>query len=112
MNAAKANLINAITLIIMPLWGYFSSLTPSITALIPMVFGIVLLSLNNGIKLENKAQAHAAVALTLIVLISLIKPLSGAMDRSDNMAIFRVGIMIFTGLLSTFYLLIISSPFI
>jgi len=103
MNAQKANLINAVALIILPLWGYIDSMTPSMTALIPMVFGIVLLSLNNGVKFEIKAQAHAAVILTLVVLISLIKPLSGAMDREDNMAVFRVGLMILTGVVSMFF---------
>lgn len=94
------NLINAVALMLMPVWSYFTSINPSPTALIPVVFGVVLLALNNGVKVENKAQAHAAVILTLIALIALIKPLTGALDRADNMAVFRVGIMIFTGILS------------
>jgi CDP-diglyceride synthetase len=100
MKAHQTNLINAIALIIMPLWSYFTSINPSPTALIPLVFGVVLLALNNGVRLENKSQAHAAVILTLIALIALFKPLSGALERADNMAVLRVGVMILTGVVS------------
>lgn len=100
MNAHKANLINAVTLIIMSAWGYYSSLTPSKTALIPLVFGVVLLALNNGVKFENKAQAHVAVILTLVVLIALIKPLTGAMGRDDSMAMLRIGLMMVTSIVA------------
>ncbi|MBK9256664.1 MAG: hypothetical protein IPM42_14345 [Saprospiraceae bacterium] len=103
MNAHKANLINAVSLIFLPLWGYLDSLTPSMTALIPMVFGIVLLSLNNGVQYGIKSQSHAAVVITLLVLISLIKPLTGAIDREDSMAILRVSMMILTGVVSLFF---------
>ena len=103
MNAQKANLINAVALMVMSVWGYASSLTPSMTALIPLVFGVVLLALNNGIKFENKTQAHAAVILTLLVLIALVKPFMGAMDRADSMAMMRVGLMMLTSLVSMIY---------
>jgi CDP-diglyceride synthetase len=100
MNAHKANLINAATLIIMSGWGYYSSLTPSKTALIPLVFGVVLLALNNGVKFENKAQAHVAVILTLVVLLALIMPLKGAMGRDDSMAMLRIGLMMVTSIVA------------
>tara|TARA_B100000768_G_scaffold47645_1_gene46490 strand:+ start:533 stop:898 length:366 start_codon:yes stop_codon:yes gene_type:complete len=94
MKAHRASLINAITLIILSSWGYFSSDTPSVTALIPTVIGIILLILNKGVKKENKIIAHIAVSLTMIILIGLIKPVFGAMNRGDNAAFIRVGIMI------------------
>ena len=50
MNAATANLINALTLIAMSLWGYFGSETPSPTAFIPAAFGAVLTSDEYGRK--------------------------------------------------------------
>ena len=59
MEASKANLINSITLIAIGGWGYFSG--SSMTALIPVMFGVVLLLCNNGIKKENKLIAHLAV---------------------------------------------------
>ena len=93
MNAHTASLINSLILIAMGLWGYFGSESPSFTALIPVVFGVALLLMNNGIKKENKIIAHIAVVLTLLVAIALFMPLKGAFERSDNAAIVRVALM-------------------
>ena len=103
MNAHKASLINAILLITLSLWGYFSSETPSITALIPAFVGAILIAINNGVKKENKVIAHIAVVLTLVILFGLIKPLLGAVDRSDNLAILRVLIMIISTIMAMIY---------
>lgn len=94
MNAHKASLINAVILIAMSVWGYLDSDTPSKTALIPAAFGLVLLLLNRGIKLDNKIIAHIAVVLTLLVLLALIKPFIGTIERDNTMGIIRVGLMI------------------
>ena len=94
MKAHTASLINAILLIVLPLWGYLSSDTPSPTALIPAAIGVILLALNFGVKKENKVIAHIAVLLTLLILIALIKPLMGAIGRADTLAIGRLGAMI------------------
>ena len=96
MKAYIASVINAAALITLSLWGYFSSETPSLTALIPTGIGIVILILNKGVKNENKVIAHIVVTLTLVVLIGLIKPLLGALDRNDTLAIIRVTTMILT----------------
>ena len=56
MRPYQANLLNSITLILMPLWAYFffvgSEDKPelSLTAFIPLIFGIILLLCNGGIK--------------------------------------------------------------
>lgn len=94
MKAHQASLINAILLIGLSLWGYFSSETPSATALIPAFIGVALLVMNPGIKKQNKIIAHVAVILTLVILIGLIKPLTGAIGRADVAAEVRVAIMI------------------
>ena len=96
MKAYIASLINAVALIGLSLWGYFSSDNPSFTALIPTAVGVILLLISNGVKTENKVIAHIAVLLTLLILGGLVKPLLGAMDRGDNAAIIRVGNMILT----------------
>ena len=103
MNAYVANVLNAVVLIGMSLWGYLSSESPSATALIPVAFGIILLILSNGVKKENKIVAHVAVVLTLLILISLFKPLSAALGRSDNMAMMRLAVMIVTSLIAMIY---------
>ena len=94
MKAHTASLINAVLLIVLPLWGYLSSETPSKTALIPAGIGIILLVMNPGVKEENKVIAHIAVLLTLLILIALIKPLMGAVGRGDSLAILRLAVMI------------------
>lgn len=100
MKTYTLNLINATTLIIMGFWAYFGSETPSITALIPVFAGIILLLFFKGFKSGNKTIAHIVVILTFITLVALIKPLSGALSRNDGMAIFRVLAMIVTGSLA------------
>ena len=96
MKAYKVSLINAILLIVLPLWGYLSSETPSLTALIPAFMGVVLLGLNFGVKKENKVIAHIAVLFTLLILAGLVQALIGAIGRIDRgvLPIVRIVVMI------------------
>ena len=103
MKSHSASLINAILLILLGIWGYFASESPSATAFIPVGIGVILLFFNGGIRAGNKIIGHITVILTLLVLIGLIKPLLGSLEREDSMAIFRVGVM----LLSTLFALIV-----
>ena len=77
MKAHTTSLINALILVIMGLWGYFESDSRPVTALIPVVVGIILVAINNSVKKENKIIAHIAILLTLIITIGLIKPFLG-----------------------------------
>jgi len=80
MTAQKMNLINALILITLGLWGFIDVNTPPLesgvskTALIPVAFGVVLLLFNKGVKNANKLISHIAVIVTLLVLIGLVKP--------------------------------------
>ena len=109
MRPYQANLLNSITLILMPLWAYFSFVGSedkpelSLTAFIPLIFGIILLLCNGGIKKENKIIAHIAVLITFIALIGLTMPLKSAIADERTLSIIRVLIMISTGLISLFY---------
>ena len=99
MKPFKANTLNSLTLIVFGIWGaypYILSGVGSITSLIPLFFGLLLLSLNNGMKKENKMIAHIVVLVTFLILIALIMPLKGALERADTMAFIRVGIMVLT----------------
>ncbi|MCK4747056.1 MAG: hypothetical protein KAT15_08475 [Bacteroidales bacterium] len=93
MKPYLASLIHAFVLILFGIWGYFGSENPSFTALIPVGIGIILLLLNWGIRKENRVMAHIAILLTFLTLIALLKPLSGAIGRTDMAAMIRVGIM-------------------
>ncbi len=97
MKPHVANIALAILLIAISAWGYLSSETPSMTALIPGFFGIIFLALSGPFKKENKVVAHIIVVLTLLLVISLFMPLRGAIGRSDSMATARVGIMLAAG---------------
>ena len=90
------SLINSIVLISMGLWGYFESDSRPITALIPVIAGVILLLINSGVKKENKIASHVAVLLTLLIIIGLVKPFLGALDRENIAGIIRVSAMILT----------------
>ena len=60
MKTYQANLLNAIILIVMPIWAYLTfegsveKPEQSITAFIPLFFGVILLICNKGLKNESK----------------------------------------------------------
>ena len=103
MKPYHANFLNGLILISLGLWGYFGSETRPITALIPVIIGVILLFLTQGIKNENKVIAHIAVVLTFLILISLIMPFLGAIGRSNNAALARIGIMMFSSIVSMIF---------
>ena len=94
------NLLNSLVLISLGAWAYFSSESPSVTALIPVFGGIILLAVTPGFKNGNRALAHVAVVLTFLLLVGLLKPLTGAIGREDTLGITRVVIMMLTSLIA------------
>ena len=96
----QTSAINAFSLILIGGYGYLQSENPSTTALIPVITGIILILLNNGIKVENKIVAHIAVLLTFIMIFGLVMPLLGSIKRSDTGAVIRVSIMLSTTVLA------------
>ena len=102
MNAYKAHLLNSLTLLIMGGWGYFATKAP--TALVPVFIGVVLLSISQGVKNENKALAHVAVVVTLLGLIGMaMKPLMVALGSDDLMKQIRVIAMIATSVIALIF---------
>ena len=98
MKTTNANLLNSITLILLGLWGYIDVNSP--TALIPVVFGAILLLCNKGLKNENKIIAHIAVALTFLLLIALVgMRLPKSLD-AGGIGLYRVIGMILTSALA------------
>lgn len=89
-----ATLLNAFVLILGGLWGYMALSgnggEVSMTAFIPIIAGGVLLLFVPGMRKENKVIAHIVVLLTFLLIPGFIKPLTGAIDRGDNMGILRV----------------------
>ena len=99
MTAQKMNLINALTLIALGLWGYIDVSNYKLativsfehwTALITVLFGIILVLCNKGIQNSNKAIAHIAVVLTLLVLVALVGKRLPISIAQGGVGLFRV----------------------
>ena len=101
MNSRMGNLINSTSLILIGLWGYLSVL--SITALIPVAFGIGLILCDSGLKNHNKLIAHIAVSLTLIILLALIGMRLPKSIEDGGIGLVRVILMISTSVLAMVY---------
>ena len=94
MQVQKINLLNALSLILLGIWGYLE--TKSGTALIPAGFGVTLLFCHSGLKNQNKIIAHVAVLLTLLILVALVFMRLEKSIESGGMGLVRVILMIFT----------------
>lgn len=84
----------------MPVGGYFMKDSPSITSLIPAIFGLLLLGCQKGIINEKKLISYLALALTLIVFLLLIMPLRFVIRKGDVIGIIQCSAMIITSLLA------------
>ena len=103
MNTQKSSFLNALILILFGCWAYFTSESPSMTSLIPVFFGFILILFNKGLKNKNKIAAHLVVFLTLIILVALFMPLKAAIGRADNIAIVRVSVMLLSTIFAFYY---------
>ncbi|MAW67837.1 MAG: hypothetical protein DBW76_02485 [Bacteroidetes bacterium] len=99
MKPHKISFVNAITLISFGLWGYVD-VDYSPTALIPVVFGVIILALYSGLKKENKTVAHIVVLLTFLILVGLVKPLMSTLESGSVMGITRVVLMMLSTLMA------------
>ena len=109
MSADKASLINAITLIIMGVWGLinsnpeiFSGIIASKSPFIPIILGVLIASCYNGIKNSNKLIAHIAVLLTIISFANLFPLFSAVSDGRIDAAI-RVLLMVLSSLFAMIF---------
>ena len=103
MKVYQITLVNALILIILGLWGYFDS--NSFTALIPVIAGVILVLLYSSNRRGNTLILNITIALTVLLIGGLIKPLTGAIQRQDNASLIRVGIMIISSLVALYYYL-------
>ncbi|MCH2310499.1 MAG: hypothetical protein MK345_05545 [SAR202 cluster bacterium] len=102
MNPKTANLINSISLILMGIWGYLDVSSP--TALIPAIFGILILIcffLSNRNEKLNKIFVHVAISLTILILVALIFTRLPKSIDDGGVGLIRVLIMIGTSIFST-----------
>ncbi len=88
----QANLLNAVILVAMGLWGFFEKSAP--TALIPVFVGAILWIYTADLKDGNKNVAHGLVLLTLLMLLGTFMPLRRELGNEDLSGIFRSVIML------------------
>ena len=104
MTLVRANLINSISLLAVGFWGYLAVQSP--TALIPVVFGGLLLGLHfitTSIPTVKKYVLPISFALTVLILVALTgMRLPKSLD-AGGIGLIRVLIMIATGSLSIGY---------
>ena len=109
MKTEQSNLLNSLTLITVGLWGYFDvsdydlSIITSFehwTALIPVVFGFVLLLCHKGVKNNSKLVAHIAVVVTLLIFIALVGKRLPISIEQGGAGLFRVIAMSLTSFLA------------
>jgi Na+/citrate or Na+/malate symporter len=109
MKTEQSNLLNSLTLITVGLWGYFDvsdydlSVITSFehwTALIPVVFGFVLLLCHKGVKNNSKLVAHIAVVVTLLIFIALVGKRLPISIEQGGAGLFRVIAMSVTSFLA------------
>ena len=105
MKTSQANLINSLTLILMPLWSYLTyegtvEKPDQSIIFIPLFLGVILLLCTKGIKNNNKIIAHVAVLITLIAIGGLSKPLMSAIEEGRNLGVFRVSLMVLTSIIA------------
>jgi len=111
MKAHAASLMNAICLIVVGIYAHYMSDLPYPMTLFPVIIGLILLTLNNGIKKENKIIKHGAILLTLLIAISLLFiPLKIIISSKDVPSMVRLGLMIYTSFLALYYLILSIRP--
>ena len=91
----------------MPIWAYLTfeataeKPEQSITALIPLFLGVILLLFHKGVKNNNKIIAHLAVLITLIAIAgNASKPLISAIEEGRTLGIVRTSLMILTSVIA------------
>ncbi|MFZ1751483.1 MAG: hypothetical protein WAU01_14890 [Saprospiraceae bacterium] len=94
MNPHKANLINASGLILISIWVYYHAINPNIMMLFPLLIGVVLLSLNNGVLYEYKDQVMAVIIITSLSIILLSWLFQNSFSHYDNKRAIYYGVML------------------
>jgi len=93
MKVYLVSMMNSFVLIILGLWSFIGSETPSITAFIPIMTGAFLLSLIHGLRYGSKSATNISLVLTFLILIAMIVPFIGALNHNDDPSTYRIGFL-------------------
>lgn len=100
MTFQKSNLIHATASIILSLWMYYDAMNKDFGLLIPLLYGVVLLSLNDGVKYENISQRRTAFAITILSAIFLFYNGYKKYQSNEAEQIYYFGLLGLTSILS------------
>jgi len=92
MKPYQANLINALTLVVMGGWAFAS--TSSVESLVIVTVGIFFWAWTPKLEAGDPFLAHTVVVVTLILLICLLSALYGQAHRDDSLGGTRSMMMI------------------
>ena len=97
----QVNLINALILLGVGLWGYFHPDAQRSYALIPVAFGLVFLGTTPLFRSGNRIVSFLVVGLTFLLLLALAQPLVQAFSLHDPGNTFRLGLMALSSTVAT-----------
>jgi len=102
-SAHKASLLHALTLMGLGAADYLSRNHGTVDVMVPVLFGVVLLSVSNGLLYRLRAQVNAAIVVTLVsVLFAGIRFTLTAHLKNGWMLVAMMG----TGIVSVVFLLL------
>ncbi|MBK7408574.1 MAG: hypothetical protein IPJ40_11250 [Saprospirales bacterium] len=93
MKPYQVNIINALVLLVIGLWGYVHPEAQRSFALIPVAFGALFLGTTPLFRNGNRIVAYLVSGLTLLLALALAGFLVEALNYHDPCNIFRFGIM-------------------
>lgn len=100
MTFQKSNLIHATASILMSLWLYYDAMNKDFGLLVPLLYGVVLLSLNDGIRFDNVSQKRAAFGITFLSFFYLLYTGFQKYHSNEPEQIYYFGILGLTSILS------------
>lgn len=93
------NLLNVISLAGMSYWQ-IDEANHYPMLILSLLFGIILLPMNNSLGDNNKQIIKVATIITFFAFLSLIKPFFNVIQIGDNIDIFRISTMMITSTIS------------
>jgi hypothetical protein len=100
--AHKISLLHALTLMGLGVSDFLSRNQGTVDVMVPVLFGVVLLSLSNGLLYRLRAQVNAAIVVTLVsVLLAGFRLYLMATMKNGWMLV----AMMVTGMLSVVFLI-------
>lgn len=101
MKAQQASLINAIALIAVALYLFYSDLNAQAFNLIPLIFGVILLVLNNGVMYGVSSQMKAACICNVSAMVFSGYRFYAAYESANEEWMAAMAVLFFTSLLAT-----------